>query len=262
MFQDMEGGRKFAMRSSAVFAVVWVGLFPSSAFAGTASVEEEDGYRTATYVALRGETNRVELSQSGDTVTIHDSGATITAGDGCAAVTAHEVQCAPVNDADLLLGDRGDEATILPGSAGTLVLGQSGNDVLTAACATCRAGLYGNAGADTLTGRLLTGGSGADLLTGDDSGNGINGGTGNDAIAAGGGHDFVRAGPGDDVLHGGPGADDVSGGGGEDRLRAGRGNDQLDSRDDRRDLVDGGPGRDRASIDRLLDQIRRIEVLH
>jgi len=65
------------------------------------------------------------------------------------------------------------------------------------------------------------------------------------------GNDVLLGGRGNDVLNGGAGADVLDGGAGVDRLFGGPGNDTLKARDGARDLVDCGPGRDLALVDRL-----------
>ena len=77
--------------------------------------------------------------------------------------------------------------------------------------------------------------------------------------------DLIYAGQGNDVVHGG-GGDDVLVGDvpysahpGRDRLYGGPGRDFIDSYDGRRDLVDGGAGRDRGMFD-PHDRVRSIET--
>ena len=55
-------------------------------------------------------------------------------------------------------------------------------------------------------------------------------------------------------------ADVVRGGGGGDTLLGGSGNDRIMAKDKRRDVVDGGPGRDVGSFDRKLDRVRSVEI--
>lgn len=77
-----------------------------------------------------------------------------------------------------------------------------------------------------------------------------------DLIYAGQGNDVVHAGGGDDIIVG-----DVpfSAHPGKDRLFGGTGRDYIDSYDGRRDLANGGPGRDRGMFDRH-DRVRSIET--
>jgi Ca2+-binding RTX toxin-like protein len=72
---------------------------------------------------------------------------------------------------------------------------------------------------------------------------------GNDALSGLGGNDVVIGGPGNDRLTGGGGADSLLGGGGADTFLA---------RDRRRDVVNGGAGRDRALVD-AVDRVRLVE---
>jgi RTX calcium-binding nonapeptide repeat (4 copies) len=74
-----------------------------------------------------------------------------------------------------------------------------------------------------------------------------------DAICGLGGDDVLVGREGDDVLLGGPGADYLAPGLGRDRVVAGPGNDFVGARDARTDKVFGGPGVDRARVDRRLD---------
>ena len=74
---------------------------------------------------------------------------------------------------------------------------------------------------------------------------------GNDTLIGRGDGDHLDGGAGDDTLVGGAGTDELVGGRGEDVLRA---------RDGVRERIDGGPGRDRASVD-AGDWISFIETL-
>jgi Ca2+-binding RTX toxin-like protein len=84
------------------------------------------------------------------------------------------------------------------------------------------------------------------------------GGSGNDAIYGGTGNDVLLGGAGGDLLDGGSGRDALLGGTGSDRLFGGSGPDSLSARDGQRDLVDGGPGYDTATVDRL-DHVKWVE---
>jgi Ca2+-binding RTX toxin-like protein len=83
---------------------------------------------------------------------------------------------------------------------------------------------------------------------------------GDDRLCGRGGNDSVRGLGGNDLLVGGSGADQLVGDSGRDTFRAGRGKDTLFARDRRRELVDGGGGRDRARVDGT-DIRRSIEAL-
>jgi Tol biopolymer transport system component len=74
------------------------------------------------------------------------------------------------------------------------------------------------------------------------------------------GNDRIRADGGDDVAYGGDGADVLVGGLGADWLFGAAGDDRLYARDGVADLVDGGPGVDRAWVDRD-DRVSGVEHL-
>jgi Ca2+-binding RTX toxin-like protein len=90
--------------------------------------------------------------------------------------------------------------------------------------------------------RTFAGSARADRLTGT---------AGADVLYGLGGNDVLRGGKGNDVLYGGRGNDVLDGGPGLDRLYGGPGTDTLRARDGRRDVVDCGPGRDVAYVDRI-----------
>jgi TolB protein len=73
------------------------------------------------------------------------------------------------------------------------------------------------------------------------------------------GRDLIASGPRGDVVCGGGGNDTLVGGGGRDTLRGGGGDDTLQAKDGVRDVVEGGPGRDRAHVDKK-DVVRSIET--
>jgi dipeptidyl aminopeptidase/acylaminoacyl peptidase len=115
--------------------------------------------------------------------------------------------------------------------------------------------ITGTAGNDVLTGT-----SGKDVicaLQGDDV---ISGGGGNDVVYGDAGDDVISGGAGNDTLIGGTGSDLITGGSGHDRISGGRGADTLAARDHQRDVVDGGPGRDRARWDQRLDRVTSVEL--
>jgi hypothetical protein len=91
----------------------------------------------------------------------------------------------------------------------------------------------------------------ARTFSGNAKANHLTGTTGNDVIYGLGGNDVLRGANGNDVLFGGIGSDVLYGGTGRDRLYGGPGNDTLQARDGQRDVVDCGPGRDIAHVDRI-----------
>ena len=110
-------------------------------------------------------------------------------------------------------------------------------------------------GSDTLSGIDLA------WLSGGNGNNVINARTwrGRTDIRASGGDDVIVGGSGDDIISAGWGNDRVAGGAGRDLLAGEAGNDLLLSRDRQPDQVGGGPGLDRAHVDRI-DTTRLIEV--
>jgi Tol biopolymer transport system component len=84
---------------------------------------------------------------------------------------------------------------------------------------------------------------------------------GADVICGLGGDDTIQGLGGNDVLLGGAGDDWIDGGSGMDRLAGGSGDDVLQAHDGARDIVDGGPGRDAATVDKKLDKVTRVEEL-
>jgi hypothetical protein len=114
----------------------------------------------------------------------------------------------------------------------------------------------------------LAGSARADVLRGTPGDDVICGRGGNDRIYGSGGHDLILGGNGNDRLYGGVGRDYVVGGAGadvlvggrdEDELFGRRGADVLRARDGAIDLVHGGPARDRARVDRIIDAVRAVE---
>jgi Ca2+-binding RTX toxin-like protein len=84
-------------------------------------------------------------------------------------------------------------------------------------------------------------GAGDDKFTGGDGGETVSGGPGNDELKGAGGDDALDGGDGNDKLIGEAGADALTGGNGDDQF------DPDDAYSAAPDLVDGGPGMDRAS---------------
>ena len=87
-------------------------------------------------------------------------------------------------------------------------------------------------------------------------------GGGHDDIVYGlGGNDTLLGGAGDDRIFGGSGNDVITGGSGADHLYGGPGSDTIYSADGERDIVDCGPGRDRAVVDLGIDTTINCEVV-
>src|SRR5204862_547399 len=131
----------------------------------------------------------------------------------------------------------------------------------------------------------LSGDANANVLTGGGGNDSLDGGFGADVLTGGGGVDTARynartapvavsldgvandgeAHEGDNVsvenVLGGSGGDRLTGGPGKDSMSGGGGNDTLLARDRTKDHVDGGAGRDAATVDRHLDVVVNVEQL-
>jgi probable HAF family extracellular repeat protein len=115
----------------------------------------------------------------------------------------------------------------------------------------------------------ITGSSGADTICGFAGNDAIDGLGGNDALFGDGcganaaatrtgGNDTLNGGKGNDTLYGGPGNDKLNGGPGLNRYYGGPGNDTINARNRRNEIVDCGPGKDHATVDKH-DKTRRCE---
>lgn len=140
--------------------------------------------------------------------------------------------------------------------------GTPGRDVICGLAGNDR--IDGLEGADVLIGGpgddRLVGSDGADVLIGGSDRDELVGGVGGDWLEGGAGADRLLGGGGNDRLLGGSLGDILLGGAGNDILRGGSGNDVLLARDGRRDIVDGGPGRNTGRVDRALDRISRVRL--
>jgi VCBS repeat-containing protein len=131
----------------------------------------------------------------------------------------------------------------------------------------------------------LSGTNNADLIKGNEGADNIDGKNGEDTISGGKGRDSMRGGRAGDVVGGGPASDMAWGNQGNDRLKAdvevknpgpnqaaktksarkpnrllgGSGNDTFRARNGKRDIIRGGPGRDKAFVDRV-DTVTGVEV--
>jgi hypothetical protein len=100
-------------------------------------------------------------------------------------------------------------------------------------------------------GRRIVGTKHADYLAG---------GGFDDVILGLGGNDTLLGGAGDDRLDGGPGNDVLTGGAGADVLLGGPGSDTIYAADGERDVIDCGPGNDRAVVD-AVDIVKNCEMV-
>jgi uncharacterized delta-60 repeat protein len=128
------------------------------------------------------------------------------------------------------------------GACANVVLGRAGIDIIT-----------GSTGGDRIRGRpgddVLFGLAGADCLSGE---------RGHDQLDGGAGNDRLDGGTGNDRIKGDSGNDRIVGGRGINRYSGGSGNDKIYARNGRAEIVECGPGRDFAKVDRR-DRTRRCE---
>jgi Ca2+-binding RTX toxin-like protein len=110
----------------------------------------------------------------------------------------------------------------------------------------------------TKVGDLIIAGAGDDVIHAGDGQNVVYGQWGNDTILTGSYVDTVYGGGGNDVIRTGAGEDFIFPGPGLDTVAAGRGPDHVIANDGERDVIDCGPGDDRARVDKL-DVVRNCE---
>jgi len=119
------------------------------------------------------------------------------------------------------------ENTVLnaTGQSEVYVYGNIGADTITGASGVLS--FYGGDGNDKLHGgtgyNYLDGGQGDDLIEGGSGESYLLGGDGNDGIRAGASDDYIEGGLGDDIIEGGAGQDSLYGGDGNDLIYAGAG---------------------------------------
>jgi hypothetical protein len=159
-----------------------------------------------------------------------------TAGEGCTQETPTRVSCA-----DVVM---------------VLVGGGPGDDTLTVDDGMIWTEVYGDQGADDLTGGdYLEGDDGPDHLTGGEGVGNLYGGDGDDVLRGGPGSWYTLHGEaGDDVLVGGPGDDSLDGGEGDDHLRGeepGAATAALSGAD----WFEGGPGLDLVTYEGRADAL-------
>lgn len=97
-------------------------------------------------------------------------------------------------------------------------------------------------------------------IVGTDKGDYLAGGGHDDIIFGRGGNDTLLGGAGDDRIYGGKGNDVITPGAGADQVFGGPGSDTIYAADGERDVIDCGPGRDRAVVD-SVDKTIGCEVV-
>lgn len=108
--------------------------------------------------------------------------------------------------------------------------------------------------------QTYTGTKGADDITGTAASDRILGLAGHDTLNGANGDDCVNGANGDDTVNGGNGNDRVTGGGGKDIVRGGSGDDKLKAIDGSTDVVNCGPGNDKAWVDGH-DRVKDCETI-
>jgi Ca2+-binding RTX toxin-like protein len=113
------------------------------------------------------------------------------------------------------------------------------------------ADIVGDGRDNTLNGNnkknVIRGKGGKDTLDGKENRDWLYGGDGNDTLYGGRGDDILYGGPGEDIVNGNQGSDYISGG--PDELNGDNGNDTLVAVDNEEDIINCGPGNDRAWVD-------------
>jgi|GEM_PF-6608358 len=133
-----------------------------------------------------------------------------------------------------------DNVQIVTQSAGVVLTGTTGNDLLVA-------NTDGDSQIDGLGGQdCLIGGAGNDTILGKGGNDVIAGRGGNDNLLGGANHDTITGGDGNDTIKGGNGHDELFGGDGDDFMRGFAGNDLIDGQAGA-DTIQGDPGNDTCS---------------
>ena len=96
---------------------------------------------------------------------------------------------------------------------------------------------------------LAIGFKGNDTLTGGNKNDKIEGKEGNDKLDGGNGNDQLQGHDGNDRLKGGSGNDTFDGGSGNDTLIGGSGNDYFEDDDGKKNIFEGGKGKDKFEIE-------------
>lgn len=233
-----------------------------AATSGTLSFGEGQG--AATIAIPLPEEAAIEGTETFTVTLTSATGGTALAGTRTATVTVVDVPPTPAAERILVPFPVGPPARVLAAGACTNPTpGTAGDDALVGTAA--GDSIFGGAGADALVGRdgddCLVGGPGNDWLNGANGRDVLGGESGEDVLLGGRGNDALNGGAGDDRIAGGEGADTISAGSGSNHIVGGSGNDRINARNGRRDVIDCGGGRDRASIDIRRDKTRACETI-
>ena len=143
--------------------------------------------------------------------------------------------------ADYLRADAGDDV-VLTGAFGDIVFGGPGDDYLALGKGNDRA--HGEAGDDIIYGDGQKVPSCAQAAQ-------VRGAATPRQTAKSSFNDHINGGAGDDRIYGEAGNDRLTGGSGKDRISGGSGKDDIWTRDDERDVITCGSGRDKVHADPL-----------
>ncbi|MFL5926759.1 MAG: calcium-binding protein [Gaiellaceae bacterium] len=226
---------------------------PVAAPATSARLELADPFRTTTLRMVDGGRSRLVESA------VWGQGGAALSPDGKTVVFAEWVGWAYSDGSTLyaVAADGSSEPRRLTPTSCTLTT--STHSALSGRC------LDGTDGADRLVGLkggdVIIAGSGADTIRAGDGTNIIQAQWGDDDVRSGSGPDWIWAGDGNDTIRSGAGSDRVDPGPGRDTVAAGSGVDYVYANDGQRDVIDCGPGDDRARVDRI-DVVRSCEHVY
>ena len=159
--------------------------------------------------------------------------------------------------ADIMRGDSGDDVYVFQLEDTIIEASDGGRDEIIVELSMTLSGNIEDLtlmGSDNLNGtgnsvnNSLTGNNGNNVLLGLQGHDGLIGNGGNDSLYGAEGNDGLVGGAGNDVLYGGDGNDALDGGSGSDFLWGGEGNDFLSNELGSVDVMRGGAGDDRYSI--------------
>lgn len=205
--------------------LAWLSLDAAPAVAATVSSYQRGDGSGIRVLAAPGEANRLAVEVGADVVVLTDSGTPFTAEADCTQVDAHTVRCPSGTQGSLLVfADLAD-----------------GDDTF---------GVSGTRPADRYLSIVVRGGPGNDNLS---TAGEIAGDPPSRPLRS-----TLSGGDGQDQLTGSVDSDTLSGGKGDDVSDGGTGDDEFLERDNDngRDVLSGGPGRDKVSYKGLLESVR------
>lgn len=253
------------------------GTITSSITVGSQNVKKDFSPTQSVFAVMNGTTLRVDGTSGADTISLTNSSTNVRVLRNGSEML---FSAASINRIEIYSGDGNDVVDWSGISKNTYIDAGIGDDSVTAGSGIDT--LTGGSGKDTLKGGLgadrINGFGTNDMLYGEDGDDRIYGGDHNDFIDGGGGVDRLWGEAGNDTLSGGSSADKLYGGSGNDSIRGGKSNDLLvgeagndtlfgedgddtfTAKDGVKDVLDGGTGADKASVD-SVDSRKLIETL-